>query len=89
MAETPPPKPGRCSDPQCQRPIAFIIMTATGRQLPVDRAPEPHGSVAITGKDGKDRPMGVVLSKAARGMWEGPLYVPHFATCPAAERFRR
>lgn len=79
---------GLCSDPLCQRPIAFVVMIASGKLLPIDRAPEPHGSVAITGKDSRDRPTGVVLSKAARETWDGPLYVPHFATCVASERFR-
>lgn len=78
----------KCSDPLCRREIAWVTLTATGRKHPIDPAPEPHGSIAINGTSESGR-HAVVLSRAARESWDGPLYVSHFATCVAAGRFRR
>ena len=80
---------GKCSASICRAEIAWVTLTATGKKHPIDRAPEPHGNIAITGKDEAGRPQAVVLSRALRESWDGPLYVSHFATCRAAGRFRR
>lgn len=79
---------GRCRDPLCQKPIAWVILTASGKRHPIDEAPAPDGNIAITGNSKAGR-QAVVLSRAARESRDGPLYVSHFATCAAAERFRR
>jgi hypothetical protein len=60
-----------------------------GRAQPFDAEPSPKGtSTLTTGSDGVIRAR-LVPAEQRRGLFSEPLYMPHHATCPDAERFRR
>ena len=74
----------------CGAPIIWI-KTASGKAMPCDAKPVMYwrdvcGPERIVTKDGHvvtGRLMGDALSPTGTG------YISHFATCPAADRFRR
>lgn len=73
------PRLAECRD--CQAPIRFVRMTATGKALPVDPTPNPLGTVAAQLKAGKL--VGFVISHDHHA---GPLdrrFTPHHASCEA------
>ena len=75
----------------CGAPIEWIT-TAAGRSMPVD--PEPVFIIEGAGSDRFVTDEGeVVAGRRALPEEEGPAcavgFVPHWKTCPAADRFRR
>ncbi len=59
----------------CQANIIWVI-TATGAKQPVDA--KPTKQIVLREREGMD-PLGVVVDT----------YMPHHATCPAVEMFRK
>lgn len=87
--------PARCSE--CK---ATIVWTATvnGKMQPLDAEPNDDGNVVMTGRfratDRGALPESRVLTKAERepSLFAdgGPeRFMPHHATCPNVEKFRR
>ncbi len=80
----------RCRGRTCRAEI-LMVPTVTGKYLPVDADPQPDGSVVIE-VDLLGEPYAQVVNLAGvqeatkRGV---PLYMPHHATCPDVEEFRR
>lgn len=70
----------------CRQPIWWVWMPS-GKRMPVDRAPAPAGTVRIW--QAGDRLAGDVVPAARRASCDEPLYLSHFATCPAAWAYRR
>lgn len=75
----------RCQS--CQAEILWA-RTPSGRRIPLDAEPNPDGNVILTGYEDEAR----TLTKAelpayrARG-WR--IWMPHHATCPNADEWRR
>jgi hypothetical protein len=68
-----------CRAPECKREILWA-RTRAGKLIPLD--PEPERRIVLVTKAGPtDSPELVAESL--------PTYMPHHATCPGAERFRR
>lgn len=84
-----------CWSPRCKRTIAFVLLGPGGRKHPVDVVPSDEGTLGLTsagqlhGGAETEYPTAVLLSEARRETWQGPRYMTHFATCPAAAQFRR
>lgn len=87
----------------CRRPILWCV-TEGGKRMPIDPEPHSEGNVVKTGRTemvpGQYRPVDVVrvLTKADRSLFDQPddegdvagaRFMPHFATCPNADRHRR
>lgn len=74
----------------CQACTARIlwVLTPAGRRMPLDEQPteDGTGNVVIEHVGGQTR--GRVLTGAEMPS-QGPAYVPHHRTCPAAAEFRR
>jgi len=71
----------------CGSPIIWT-QTSTGKAMPVDASPVPTGNVLLFPTiDRKWLAMVVSADEAKATPHER--YVSHFATCPAAARFRR
>lgn len=58
--------------------------TSTGQRLPLDLRPVADGNVMLLA-DGRCK----IVPVEERATCTEPLYKSHFATCPAAEEFRR
>lgn len=73
----------------CGKPIIWIA-TIAGKKMPCDHVPTPYWErKGATGK--VVTPNGEVISCDFTGdqaMTTGLGYIPHFATCPQAERFK-
>ncbi|HEY9409305.1 MAG TPA: hypothetical protein VIQ30_22770 [Pseudonocardia sp.] len=71
----------------CGRPVLWAL-TTRGRRMPLDPAADATGNTAVH-RDGAGTLRARVLSKdyPAADAWE-TLLVPHFATCPKADRVR-
>jgi len=73
-----------CSAQQCQAIIIWTVTERTGKRMPVDAQPSPDGNLVLT-----PSPHGAPISKVADLLDpDGPRYLSHFATCPAAKGFR-
>lgn len=72
-----------CND--CHAPVRFE-RTIRGRKLILNAQPDRLGNVAlvVTG----DGTVARELSGARLTGWRGPLYLPHWATCPHDGRTR-
>lgn len=85
-------KIARCRDAECGGPVIWAI-TPAGKNTPVDAEPTADGNVLLSLANGHlnpgQPPVATVVNPAAPPFegW-GPLRASHFATCPAAERFR-
>src|SRR5262249_18335153 len=100
VTEGPALAPSRCDG--CGALILFVVSTKSGKLMPVDTDPTIDGNVLVrpinalrrTGYP-SDMKEGTVLTKASleyvreNYAERGPLYMPHFATCPKASRFKR
>lgn len=75
----------------CPATIVWTV-TPTGAKSPIDYAPSEQGNVLVLQPQGLGEMLSVVLSKDAlklareRGL---RLHMPHHATCPHADQFRR
>lgn len=66
----------------CGAPIIWVP-TANGKKMPLDAEPNPSGNVII--RDGA-----LMVGASAENVRDGEqLLMPHWATCPESERFRR
>lgn len=77
----------------CNAEILFAT-TDNGRKMPVDILPNNDGNVIITSRleCGELEYFAHVLSPATAKSYDGDrtrLHMPHFVTCPKAQRFRR
>ena len=73
---------------RCRKCPAEIVFakTASGKWMPIDKVPNVDGNLADAGFDDE----GTMLV-APVDLFTGPdatRYMPHWATCPAAEDFR-
>lgn len=81
-----------CDSPVCRATIEWIRLQPSGKRHPIDPDPCDEGNILLTGTEAMahgTRPVGVIVSKAAREQHKGELYRSHFATCPAAQAFRQ
>lgn len=74
----------------CGAPILFK-RTSAGKLMPLDRDPTPDGNVMLGFVGGEETAIlltdpGDIAGCAVDGV---PLFMPHFATCPDADRFRK
>lgn len=75
--------PVKCS--RCPAQIRFVTMAKSGKPNPLDATPAENGNVWID-EEGK----GHTITKGEEYVASrGPLYISHFATCPAAQHFRK
>jgi len=99
MTEGPALAPVRCDE--C-RALIFFAVTKKGKLMPLDADPTIDGNVFLdpfpaTRRSGAPSEMmlATVLTKKSleyvRENYDerGPLYMPHFATCTNAARFKR
>jgi hypothetical protein len=79
----------QCRDAQCRADIIWAV-TPGGRNMPVNAEPDPNGTVLVTLFPGAEVPVARVVDPniPPLGGWGGTLHVSHFATCPAAEKWR-
>lgn len=79
----------------CGAPIRWAITTG-GASMPLDLEPNPDGNVVMTGRSSRSR-MGT-LSPEVEVIAGAPLpgledsrerFMPHHATCPDADEWRR
>lgn len=82
---------------RCKRPIRWAV-TANGKLQPLDRDPDPKGNVVLLDELVFVAKRGVhnrshVLTKAELEPSlladDRPRYMPHHATCPNVEEFRK
>lgn len=80
---------------KCDAPILWVA-TVNGKMQPLDREPNEDGNIRLT-PNFRPTDKGVlqeckVITKAERESLfppEGPRYMPHHATCPFAQEFRK
>jgi len=56
--------------------------TPKGKLIPLDPLPDPRGNMVLEGTTAR-------VATAADFPLDGPRYMPHWATCPDGEYFRR
>lgn len=86
-------EPAACS--KCGAPILWCA-TVNGKMQPLDLQPDPTGNILLT-EEYRQTDRGVlqqcrVVTKAERESLfppAGDRYMPHHATCPNAEEFRK
>lgn len=82
-------RPGNCRS--CGAPLKWTTSAARGKAMPLDPGPHPQGNVALEldllGGEAA-HVLGAEAAAAARDRGE-PLWMPHHATCPQAERWHR
>jgi hypothetical protein len=69
-----PPEIGQCSDTSCRRAIEWVETVRSGRRMPVD-----HPLTVERVEPRLDGPPVTIIDGGSS----------HFATCPAAQAFRR
>lgn len=70
-----------CRSEGCRRPIRWAH-TPNGKRIPLDPDPHPDGNVELDER-------GIAIVHAQRPLDAGELYMPHHATCAAADEWRR
>lgn len=87
----------RCDGPNCGAEIVWGE-TPDGRRQPFDREPSEKGNRVLLGRGPDRAPLALSLSLLSDDALGGALheqvraeaaYVPHHATCPDRDRFRR
>lgn len=74
-----------CSAPECGAAIIWTVTEGKGKRMPVNAQPAPDGNLVIS-----ESPHGAPISKVADLLDpDGPRYLSHFVSCPAAGEFRR
>jgi len=71
----------------CGEPVMMLVHAVTGKRAPINRDPTELGNLVLelTNQGWRYR----VLLKGEARPPAHEIYMPHFATCPAAARFRR
>lgn len=78
-----------CKGPHCKALVLWVAMPSTKRML-IDAEPRADGNVKLLGTKLEDgTPLAVSITKHEAETWDGPRYVPHFATCPDRQAFRK
>lgn len=83
--------PSSCRAPSCRAPLMWV-RTQAGKPLPLDPDPDPKAGTVVLSDDLTGQTFAEVLgpdAAAAASVRGERLYVPHFATCPEADTFRR
>ena len=77
-----------CRGRGCHAPIIWAV-TEKGKAMPVDADPDDdQGNVELVpNPDPSRQPLAIV--HAQRPLTTAPLHLPHHATCPDADSFRR
>lgn len=80
---------------KCGAEISWFV-TVNGKFQPVDRAPNPDGNMRLSGnfrptEKGVHPEIVVITKSELESLFppEGDRYMPHHATCPHAEEFRK
>lgn len=78
-----------CKGPTCGAPIRWALTEATGVAIPLDYEPNPDGNVILL--RGSEPPVARTLGPLELLIEnpDTPRYMPHHATCPDVELFRR
>jgi hypothetical protein len=69
---------------ECGAEITFVVMAETGRKMPVDLPPV---SVVVPLESGDPKLVGRYTTLSGKSVQ--PPYVPHWASCPLREKFKR
>lgn len=89
LASFSPAAYGTCRGESCGSPVLWArVADGTGNLMPLDPLPDENGNVEIIGKTPLGRPH-VRVHGTRPLLHEGPLYMPHHATCPDVEEFRK
>jgi len=75
----------------CGAPVLWAV-TTSGRRIPLDAAPAPDGAIVATGRyvpTDRGATMEVVVDRQASLLDVEARWVPHWATCPHADDWRR
>lgn len=89
---------GRIGGPAgCGALIEWVIVERTGKRMPIDVEPVPHGNIVKTGNTDVSgaarveyvKPDPVTDQQSLVDTERAPRYVSHFATCPQAAAFRK
>lgn len=70
----------------CGAPIIWMVMEGTGRNMPVDREPDPEGTIIVLPRESLARTIHSVPPLLPSGARR---YRPHWASCPNADQHRR
>lgn len=71
-----------CTGPTCKARIRWARSATTGKAIPLDYEPTPRGTMVVTSS-------GMAASRSSVPDPNAPAYMPHHATCPDAQVFRR
>lgn len=75
----------------CRTPIAWATVTMSGKTMPINPQPSPHGNVDVV-KVGRTYVAQVIGNRtrcAAMIAAGRPLYLSHFTDCPHASNWRK
>jgi hypothetical protein len=73
----------------CHAKIVWAV-TTKGRPIPIDPEPVPDGNIILEPRGTSWRPLPPLATVWTHGAQDGVvLYKSHFATCPAAAKFRK
>lgn len=71
----------------CDQPIRWVVMASTGKRMPLDEQPRDDGNVRLLGSSD---PSGLPIAEYVRGGEPASQrFVPHFASCPEADKYRK
>lgn len=78
---------------KCRAPLLWAA-TVNGKMQPLNREPDPAGNVRLTDEFCLTKrgvlQRGEVVKAATLDLFDDrPTYMPHFASCPFAEEFRK
>jgi hypothetical protein len=71
----------------CRTPI-WLVTTALGKEIPLDKVPDPEGHVEMVCTDGVWRAEVLRQVESLFEVNDRPRWRPHFVTCPQARRRR-
>lgn len=72
----------------CKAPVRWA-MTDAGKRMPLDAEPNPKGEWRLAAAPAGELPRAVHVPESRRDALERELMIPHWATCPYADRHRR
>lgn len=74
----------------CDAPILWTV-TEKGKKMPVDADATEYGKFALIDDPDRKELLAVWFTKAEnhKEFWDGTYHDSHYATCPAADSFRK
>ncbi len=72
----------------CPAQIIWAV-TAKGKYMPVDAEPNPDGNVELLPPAPGMRAPQAIVHGQPQMMTEGAIHMPHHATCPKADEWRK